>query len=87
MTQKTADFVNIVTTMLTAFMFFLASMGYVFEKFNLQTIEAFGVFLTALIPFGYVLYGIWMNTYTRWKAFIQAEEKKRQRLQEEQNQK
>lgn len=83
MTQKATDFIKILTTMLTALMFFLGSMGYAFEKFNPETIEAFGIFLAALIPFGYVLYGIWMNTYTRWKSFIKAEEKKRQRLEEE----
>lgn len=83
MTQKTNDFIKLVTTMLTAFMFFLGTIGYTFEKFNLQSIEAFGIFLAALIPFGYVLYGIWMNTFTRWKAFRLADEKKQKRLVDE----
>lgn len=83
MKQQTNDLVKIITTMLTAFMFFLGTIGYTFEKFNPQSIEAFGIFLAALIPFSYVLYGIWMNTFTRWKAFMTAEEKKRQRLKDE----
>lgn len=83
MNQKQTDFVKLVTTMLTAFMFFLGTIGYTFEQFNLKSIEAFGVFLAALIPFGYVLYGIWMNTYTRFKAFQEAEKKKRKRIADE----
>lgn len=83
MTQKMTDAVKQITAALTAIMMFLGALGYTFEKFNPTTIETFGIVLTALVPLGITLYGIWMNTFTRLQSFQDAQEKEARRLREE----
>lgn len=83
MTQKMTDLVKQIVAMLMALFMFLGAIGYTFEAFNPSTIEAFGIFLTALIPLGITLYGIYMNTFVNRKAFDKAQVKEAQRQIEE----
>lgn len=83
MTQKMTDLVKQIVAILMAFMLFLGTLGYTFEQFNTSTIESFGLFLTAMIPFGVTVYGIYTNTFAGRKAFAKAHEKEAQRLIEE----
>lgn len=83
MTQKVTDLVKQVVTVLSALLSFLTIVGIRFDWFTIESINAFGVLLVAFILLCITIYGIWMNTYYRWKAFRLAEEKKQQRLTEE----
>lgn len=83
MTQKMTDLVKQVVAMLMALFMFLGTLGYTFEQFNPSSIEAFGIFLTAMVPFGVTIYGIYMNTYVNRRAFDLAQEKEAQRQVEE----
>lgn len=83
MTQKMTDLIKQITSALTAVMLFLGALGYSFERFNPTTIEALGITLTALVPLGITLYGIYMNTFVQKTAFDKAQEKEAQRLAEE----
>ncbi|MCA1800062.1 MAG: hypothetical protein LC650_02065 [Actinobacteria bacterium] len=83
MTQKMTDLVKQITSMLTAVLLFLGALGYSFEKFNPSTIEALGIVLTALIPLGITLYGVYMNTFAGKDAFEKAHRKEAQRMIEE----
>lgn len=83
MTQKMTDLVKQIVAMLTALMMFLGAIGYTFEQFNPNTIEALGIFLTALIPLGITLYGIYMNTFVDKTAFDKAQVKEAKRQIEE----
>lgn len=83
MTQKMTDLVKQVVAMLMALFLFLGTLGYTFEQFNPDSIEAFGIFLTAMVPFGVTIYGIYMNTFASRKAFDKAQEKEAQRKIEE----
>lgn len=75
MTQRMTDLVKQIVAMLTALMMFMGAVGYTFEAFNPTTIEALGIFMTALIPLGITLYGIYMNTFAGKHAFDKAHEK------------
>lgn len=83
MTEKLKDIVKQLTAMLTAVMMFLGALGYTFEKFNPSTIEALGIVLTALIPLGVTLYGVYMNTFAGSTAFDNAHIREAKRLIEE----
>lgn len=83
MTQKMTDLVKQIVAILTALMMFLGALGYTFEQFNPNTIEALGIFLTALIPLGITIYGIYMNTFVDKTAFDKAQVKEAQRQIEE----
>lgn len=83
MSQKLTDTVKQIVTALSTLMLFLGTVGVRFDWFTLDSIEAFGVFLGAFLLLLLSLYGIWMNTYSRWKSFRLAEEKKQRRLAEE----
>lgn len=83
MTQKMTDLVKQIVAILTALMMFLGALGYTFEQFNPNTIEALGIFLTALIPLGITVYGIYMNTFVDKTAFDKAQVKEAQRQIEE----
>lgn len=83
MTQKMTDLIKQVVAMLMALFMFMGTLGYTFEQFNPTTIEAFGIFLTALVPFGVTIYGIYMNTFYNRKAFDRAQQKEAQRQIEE----
>lgn len=83
MTQKMTDLVKQIVAILMAAFLFLGTLGYAHEAFNPDSIEAFGVFLGAMIPFGVTVYGIYMNTFASRKAFDKAQEKEARRQIEE----
>lgn len=83
MTQRMQDLVKQIVAMLTAVMMFLAGLGYTFEQFNPNTIEALGIVLTSMIPLGITLYGIYMNTFAGKHAFDKAHEKEAKVMMEE----
>lgn len=83
MTQKMTDLVKQVVAILMALFMFLGTIGYSFEAFNPESIEAFGIILAALIPLGVTVYGIYMNTFVAKTAFDKAQMKEAQRQQEE----
>lgn len=83
MTQKVKDLVTQITTMLSALLLFFGTVGIRYDWFNLDSINAFGVLLTALILLGATLWGIYTNTFYQWKAFRIAKEKEQQRLKED----
>lgn len=83
MTQKMTDLVKQIVAILMAVFLFLGTVGYSFEQFNPESIEAFGIVLGAMIPLGVTVYGIYMNTFVARKAFDKAQEKEAQRQIEE----
>lgn len=83
MTQKVTDLIKQIVAMLMALFTFLGTLGYAFEQFNPNTIEALGIFLTAMVPFGITIYGIYMNTFVDPDAFDKAQMKQAQRQIEE----
>lgn len=82
MTQKVTDQVKLFTTMLSTLLMFLTIIGVRFDWLTIESINAFGVFLTAFILFGLSMYGNWMNTFTRWESFRKAKRLEQQRLKE-----
>lgn len=83
MTQKTTDIVKQVVGFLTAMSMFLGTIGFAFDWFNADSINAFGVFLGATIALGYTLYAVYTNTFGSKKAFDKAADKAAVRAEEE----
>lgn len=83
MSQKVKALVTQIVGMLSALLLFLGTVGIRYEWFTLDSINAFGVFLTAAILLAITLREIWANHFYQWKAFIKAEEEKRKRLNDE----
>ncbi|MEK4535607.1 phage holin [Peribacillus sp. FSL K6-1552] len=59
---------------LGALVLFLQSLGYQVEWFNEDTINSFTNFLTAIVPLGFALYGVYKNKYLVTKNAQKQEE-------------
>ncbi|MEH6943369.1 phage holin [Bacillus sp. JJ722] len=62
------DIVTLVTGFLSALLLFFGTIGVSFDRFTTESINAFGVLLTATIALSVALYAIWKNTYVSKKA-------------------
>lgn len=83
MNQKTTDLVKQVVGFLTALSMFMGTIGFAFDWFNADSINAFGVVLGAGLALGYTLYAVYVNTFAGAGAFDKAAEKAAQRAEEE----
>jgi SPP1 family holin len=61
--DKTKQYVAMIGGVLGTLLLFFQSLGFQVEWFNEHTINSFTNFLTALIPFGFALYGVYKNQY------------------------
>ncbi|WP_088005588.1 hypothetical protein [Indiicoccus explosivorum] len=76
MKQKTKDLVEQVVAVLSALLFFFVSIGVTYDWFTMDSINAFGVLLGAVIVLAVNLKGILSNHFPKWAAFRKANEKK-----------
>lgn len=83
MTQKAKDILKLVIAALAAAAPVLAIFGVQVDWLEPEALARFEVFGGALIALGIALYGVWMNTFTRRQAFEKAEQKKKERLEDE----
>lgn len=57
------DLTILITSALSALLLFFATIGVAFDWFTMESINAFGILVGALIALGSALYGIYKNTY------------------------
>ena len=62
-TDKAKQWIALIGGVLGALLLFLNSLGVSFAWFNDETINSFMNFLTTLVPFLLVLYGVYKNQY------------------------
>lgn len=74
------DYATLVTGFLSALLLFLGTIGISFDWFNQESINAFGVLITATIALVGAFYAIWKNTYVSKKAQEQKEHLKNKNL-------
>ena len=65
------DITILLSGFLTSLLFFLTTIGVSFDWFTIESIDAFVVFIGAVIALGVNGYAIWKNTYVSRKAQIQ----------------
>ncbi|MBT2717566.1 phage holin [Bacillus sp. ISL-57] len=68
------QYVAMIGGALGALLLFFQSIGFQVEWFNENTINTFINFLTAAIPLGFVLYGVYKNQYVLSKKSQKQEE-------------
>lgn len=83
MTQKARDIIKLTIAAMAAAAPVLAIFGVQFDWLEPEALASIEVFLGATVTLGIALYGVWMNTFTRREAFAKAEQKKRERLEDE----
>jgi hypothetical protein len=83
MTQKARDIIKLVIAALAASAPVLALFGVQVDWLEPEALAQIEVFLGALATLVIALAGVWMNTFTRRKAFEEAERKKQERIAEE----
>jgi len=83
MNQQTRDVIKLVITAMAALAPVLAVFGIYFEWLTPEFLDNLEVLLGAVVAAGIALYGVWMNTYTRMKAFDKADEKREERHRDE----
>ncbi len=65
------DIATLLGGFLTALLFFLSTVGFAFEWFTEESINAFVVLVSAGIALAGNLYAVWKNTYASRKAQLQ----------------
>ncbi|MGE7766678.1 phage holin [Peribacillus sp. NPDC096540] len=79
--EKAKQYVAMIGGVLGALLLFFQSLGYQVEWFNENTINSFINFITAVVPLGFALYGVYKNQYLlTTKAQKQEEVLKKQGL-------
>ncbi|MFF2287306.1 phage holin [Peribacillus butanolivorans] len=71
--DKTKQYVAMIGGALGALLLFFQSLGYQVEWFNEDTINSFINFITAIIPLGFALYGVYKNQYLLTKKALEQE--------------
>ncbi|WP_336866400.1 phage holin [Peribacillus frigoritolerans] len=61
--DKTKQYIAMIGGALGALFLFFQSLGFQVDWFNENTINSFINFLTALVPLGFALYGVYKNQY------------------------
>ncbi|MGG4152896.1 SPP1 phage holin family protein [Peribacillus muralis] len=61
--DKTKQYIAMIGGALGALLLFFQSIGFQIEWFNENTINSFINFLTAIVPLGFALYGVYKNQY------------------------
>ncbi|WP_340373307.1 phage holin [Peribacillus sp. FSL E2-0218] len=61
--DKTKQYIAMIGGALGALLLFFQSLGFQVEWFNENTINSFINFLTAIVPLGFALYGVYKNQY------------------------
>lgn len=61
--DKVKQYVALFGGWLSAVLLFLGTIGFAFERFNQDSIDAFIVVLTASVPFVLAMYGVYKNSY------------------------
>ncbi|MGE6376622.1 phage holin [Peribacillus muralis] len=61
--DKTKQYIAMIGGALGALLLFFQSLGFQVEWFNEHTISSFINFLTAIVPLGFALYGVYKNQY------------------------
>ncbi|MFB6802242.1 phage holin [Peribacillus butanolivorans] len=72
--DKIKQYVAMIGGALGALLLFFQSLGYQVEWFNENTINSFINFLTAAVPLGFALYGVYKNQYLVTKKAQKQEE-------------
>ncbi len=72
--DKLKQYVALFGGWLSAVLLFLGTLNVSFEWFNQNSIDAFVVVLGTSIPFVFVMYGVWKNTYLVKKNAKEQEE-------------
>ncbi|MFP3509838.1 phage holin [Peribacillus sp. SIMBA_075] len=72
--DKAKQYVAMIGGALGALLLFFQSLGYQVEWFNENTINSFINFLTAIVPLGFALYGVYKNQYLLTKKAINQED-------------
>lgn len=67
------DIATLVTGFLSALLLFFGTIGISFDWFTTESINAFGILLTATFALFGALFAIWKNTYVSKKAQEQKE--------------
>jgi SPP1 family holin len=72
--DKTKQYIAMIGGALGALLLFFQSLGFQVEWFNEHTINSFINVLTALVPLGFALYGVYKNQYLITKKAKKQEE-------------
>ncbi|MFS0766021.1 phage holin [Peribacillus phoenicis] len=72
--DKAKQYVAMIGGALGALLLFVQSLDFQIEWFNENTINSFINFLTAVIPLGFALYGVYKNQYLLTKKSQKQEE-------------
>ncbi|MFD9629000.1 phage holin [Peribacillus muralis] len=72
--DKTKQYIAMIGGALGALLLFFQSLGFQVEWFNEHTINSFINFLTALVPLGFALYGVYKNQYLLTKKAKEQED-------------
>lgn len=62
-TEKLKQYIGLFGGLLSAVLLFLQTLGFYFNWFNQDSIDAFVNVLLAAVPFVIVIYGVWKNSY------------------------
>ena len=65
------DYAILITGFLSALMLFLGTLGFSFEWFTAESIDAVGTVIIAAVPLFGAMYAVWKNTYVSRKAQMQ----------------
>ena len=74
------DWAKLITGFLGALLLFFGTVGLSFDWFTTASIDALGIVITAAIPLGMALYGVWKHNFVTKKAKQQKEELKKKKL-------
>lgn len=66
--EKLKQYIGLFGGLLSAVLLFLQTLGFYFEWFNQDSIDAFVNVLLASVPFVIVIYGVWKNSYVVTKS-------------------
>ncbi|MGW6385121.1 phage holin [Peribacillus butanolivorans] len=72
--DKAKQYLAMIGGALGALLLFFQTLGYQVEWFNEDTINSFTNFLTAIVPLGFALYGVYKNQYLVTKKAQKQEE-------------
>ncbi|MFD4928414.1 phage holin [Peribacillus butanolivorans] len=71
--DKTKQYVAMIGGALGALLLFFQSLGYQVEWFNEDTINSFINFITAIVPLGFALYGVYKNQFLLTEKALEQE--------------
>ena len=66
--EKLKQYIGLFGGLLSAVLLFLQTLGFYFDWFNQDSIDALVNVLLAAVPFVIVIYGVWKNSYVVTKS-------------------